>query len=212
MRDILLPKRTYHRRELGPIPITRPMILFNGRVAESARDTVADHDGVSVTLYGPGDIIGLTDAILDDDGDSVTLATTSVLSATADVALIRRRDFDDFATSWGGMFAIKRELARRQREALNERSRMSLPTSIRLCLFLLDLVHRFGRPHRRGVELDIPLRQGLIAEALSVSRATVEKALAELRARDLVETGYRSLVLAPGFADETKRLLEPVVS
>jgi CRP-like cAMP-binding protein len=201
-REILMRDCVHRRRKLGPITMSDVVIVLNGRIAESTMDATAGHDGVNVVLYGPGDIIGLTRAILEEEPPAA-LTTASVLS-TADLAVISPRAFSDFAHTMGGMLAIQRELARRYREALNEKSRMRLPTRTRLCLFLVDLTQRFGRPHRDGVELDVPLSQSLLADAVSASTTSVEKALAELRARGLVHTGYRTLVLAPDFADKTR--------
>jgi CRP/FNR family transcriptional regulator, cyclic AMP receptor protein len=200
-RQILLRNCVHRRLKAGPMTTSNVVVLLSGHVGEWVRDASADHDGVAVTLYGPGDIIGLTSAILDDEAPSP--ATTASVLSTADLATISRKDFSDFANTIGGLFAIQQELARRHRQALNEKSRMRLPTATRLCLFLVDLAQRFGRSHPDGVELAVPLSQSLIADAIGASRTSVEKALSALRARDLVRTGYRTLILVPDFADET---------
>ena len=54
-----------------------------------------------------------------------------------------------------------------------------------------------GRPHAGGgVEIAVPLSQPELAAMIAIAQATVQKAIHELRDRELIATGYRRIVLA----------------
>ena len=69
------------------------------------------------------------------------------------------------------------------------------PAQVRLALVLSHLVEAHGRPCPDGIRLDVPLSQPELASLVGVSEPTLHRALADLRARDIIRTEYRHLVI-----------------
>lgn len=72
-----------------------------------------------------------------------------------------------------------------------------------LCLqvegLLLVLAVQFGRPHAKGVELDIPLTHQVIGDSLSMARETASRCLIRLKRRGLLLCENRRFILTdPG--------------
>ena len=69
------------------------------------------------------------------------------------------------------------------------------PAQVRLALVLSHLVEAHGRPCPDGIRLDVPLSQPELASLVGVSEPTLHRALTDLRARDIIRTEYRHLVI-----------------
>ena len=69
------------------------------------------------------------------------------------------------------------------------------PVGVRLALVLTYLVETYGRSCPEGTEIDVPLSQPELASLIGVSEPSLQRALSGLRARDVVGTRYRRLVV-----------------
>jgi CRP/FNR family cyclic AMP-dependent transcriptional regulator len=92
---------------------------------------------------------------------------------------------------------IAAAVARQLRWANRRRSDFAaFPADIRLARLLVEIAEVGGRPRPDGsVELLVPLSQPELAAMIAIGRATVQKALHELRDRGLISTGYRRLIV-----------------
>lgn len=72
------------------------------------------------------------------------------------------------------------------------------PTRVRVARVLHELAGRYGYPTGSGITIGVRLTQPEIAALVGAAEVTVQKALRELRAERLVQTGYgRITVLDP---------------
>lgn len=92
--------------------------------------------------------------------------------------------------------AVHRAVVAKLRQATRLRSDINGASPlVRLARVLEELGDRYGRRTVQGVLLDVQLTQPELAALIGVGEATVQRALGELRARGLVRTGYRQLLL-----------------
>jgi CRP/FNR family cyclic AMP-dependent transcriptional regulator len=147
---------------------------------------------ILIGLRGPGDVVGEM-AILDDaprSADVVAVEAARVAAGSADA--MRRHMLVRTAT----LVALSRSLAQRLREADAKRVEMAaLVGSARVAFELLDLGRRYGQTRPDGVHIDLPLSQEELADLVGLSRPTVARALADLRAEGHVLTGRRRLTI-----------------
>ena len=69
------------------------------------------------------------------------------------------------------------------------------PVGVRLALVLNHLVETYGRRCAEGVRIDVPLSQPELASLIGASEPSLHRALTELRARHVIGTRYRRLVV-----------------
>jgi len=87
----------------------------------------------------------------------------------------------------------------------------AFPAHVRLARLLVEIAAVCGRERPGGrIELLVPLSQPELAAMIGIAQATVEKAVRDLRALGLIDTGYRQIVLADPerlrrLSDETTR-------
>ena len=87
----------------------------------------------------------------------------------------------------------------------------AFPAHVRLARLLVEIAAVCGRERPGGgIELLVPLSQPELAAMIGIAQATVEKAVRDLRAQGLIDTGYRRIILTdPGrlrrLSDETTR-------
>jgi len=162
-----------------------------------------EHDDGSapgaITFCGPGDIIGAAHALPVDRrcaGSKFSAQTAAIgTEVSADV-------FGEFVTN--DVVMARALLAHVMYQYYAEkvyRARSVLAIAEQVLLFLEDLARRFGTPWTntwngwKRAKLELNLTQGAIARTLGVSTGAIEIALRELRNRELIETGYRWIIV-----------------
>jgi CRP-like cAMP-binding protein len=163
-------------------------------------------DGVE-TLLGirlPGEVIGEIGALTGEPRSATVTACGRVVAG-----LVGRADFEAFLRrrpDAAGL--VTAAVARKLRWANRRRSDFAaFPAHIRLARLLAEIAEVCGRRRPEGgIEIAVPLSQPELAAMIAIGQATVQKALADLRDRDLVDTGYRRIaILDP---DRLRRLAD----
>lgn len=145
---------------------------------------------VLVGLRGDGELVGEV-AMLDDRPRSADVVAVDAVDARIGTAETFRRCILDRTDA---LRVLCLSLAHRLRES--DRGRIeaaALGGSARVAVRLVELAERYGRPGPGGTRIELPLTQEELADWTSSSRPVVARALAELRAAGLVETGRRSM-------------------
>jgi CRP-like cAMP-binding protein len=162
-----------------------------------------EHDDGSapgaITFCGSGDIIGAAQALPVDRrcAGSRFSAQTAVVATEVSTDVFGQFVTDDIVIAR----ALMADAMYQYYVEKIYRARSVLATTEQVQLFLEDLARRFGKPWsnswrgRRRAKLELNLTQGGIARALGASTGAVETALRELRNRELIETGYRWIVV-----------------
>ncbi|MFI5932237.1 Crp/Fnr family transcriptional regulator [Actinoplanes sp. NPDC051494] len=148
------------------------------------------------TLLGirlPGEVIGETGALTGDPRNATVTACGRVVSR-----LVTRADFEAFlrrrpAAATPVMAAVARQL----RWANQRRTDFAaFPAHIRLARLIAEIAQVCGLPRPDGtVDIAVPLSQPELAAMIGIAQATVQKAVADLRERGLVATGYRRVTV-----------------
>jgi CRP/FNR family cyclic AMP-dependent transcriptional regulator len=184
---VLLALGTHHR-VAGPLavagdPCTDVLVLVDGRA--KVIGSAADGRQALLALHFSGDLVGAQDA-LDDRPRSASVVSTG----PAVVRTIARPVFLRYLLDWpeAGV-AISRALCARLRWATSRQLDLSgLPVLARLASVLSDLT-----------ELDLSssyaLTQPELAAMIGASEPSVHKAMRQLRADGVIETGYRKIVI-----------------
>jgi CRP-like cAMP-binding protein len=163
-------------------------------------------DGVE-TLLGirlPGEVVGEIGALTGEPRNATVTACGRVTAG-----LVGRADFEAFLRRRPDAAAlVTAAVARKLRWANRRRTDFAaFPAHIRLARLLAEMAEVCGRPGPGGgVEIAVPLSQPELAAMIAIGQATVQKALAELRERGLIGTGYRRItILDP---DRLRRLAD----
>jgi CRP/FNR family transcriptional regulator, cyclic AMP receptor protein len=137
-------------------------------------------------LLGPGDLLRPQE----HDGEEAVLpfeATWRVLSQLR-LALLDRRWSERMAPFPDiGIELVARSLRRARRLANMFTVSLHPKLDQRLHLLLWELADRYGRVHRDGVHIDLPLTHELISHLAGAQRPSVSSALARLAERGLLE-------------------------
>jgi CRP-like cAMP-binding protein len=145
-----------------------------------------------LALRGPGDIVGES-AVLTGRPRS---ATVTALEAVRTVAVERERFTTFLATSPRVSFALLGLTSDRTRAADRRRLQLaSMHVRERFATLLLDLIRTHGRHTPEGIELAVPLSKQELAGSVGASREMVQRLLRELRDRDVVATGHRTMLV-----------------
>jgi len=155
--------------------------------------SVAGEEGKEVVLgiVGPGDLLGEV-SIFDDGTRSATATTLSDLVATVAPTSTLRDAANDIVLA-RGMITI---LIARLRNADRQRSEFAtVSTPGRVARRLLELCERFGEPTPEGLRITLQLSQEQLANWCGASREATVKALSSLRARGIVSTSRRSVLI-----------------
>ncbi|GIF03409.1 Crp/Fnr family transcriptional regulator [Actinoplanes siamensis] len=152
-------------------------------------------DGLA-TLLGirmPGELIGEIGALTRTPRNATVTACGVV-----QVGLIPRPLFEDFLRRYPDTSTlVMATIARKLTWANRRRSDFAaFPAHIRLARLLVEIAEVCGRHHPDGrIEIAVPLSQPELAAMIAIARATVGKALHELRSRGLIGTAYRRIVI-----------------
>ncbi len=195
-RDYLLGlgvRRSFGAKEfvlLQGDPSDHVHILISGWVRVSA--TMDDGREVLYALRGPGDVLGDIAAV---SGRSRTASVRSLepvtvvqLSGAQFLACLRARP--EIAIAMIKSVVTRLRGAERARD---DSATLGVPQ--RVAAQLVRLVAEHGSPVEGGVRIDIPLSQQDIADQVGAALRTVAREMAVLRARGIVDTGRRRIVV-----------------
>ncbi|GAA4445625.1 Crp/Fnr family transcriptional regulator [Phytohabitans houttuyneae] len=148
---------------------------------------------VLLSIRVAGDLVGELAAL---DGKprsaSVVAATPTVARVIAHAALLAFLEDRPGATR-AVHAAVVAELRRATRHRLDAHAG---PATARLALIIGHLADAYGTVRGDGTHIEVPLSQPELASLAGMSEPTVHRALAELRVREIVRTGYRQLVVS----------------
>jgi CRP/FNR family transcriptional regulator, cyclic AMP receptor protein len=171
---------------------THAFLMLDGFVQVTASTEAGDV--ALLDIRAGGDLVGEL-AALDGQPRSATVAAAgSVIVRLIDQAELRAylRDNPD---AW---LAVTRGIAAKLRWATRRRIDFSGGSAmVRLMRVLIELAESYGEPNTRGggVVITTSLTQPELAALVGAAERTVHKALAELRERRLVNTGYRRITV-----------------
>jgi CRP/FNR family transcriptional regulator, cyclic AMP receptor protein len=166
------------------------MVLLRGRVkvvgsAGLGREAI-------VAVRGPGDLLGELAAI---DGGSRSATVTTL--EPVEVLLVAQSTFSGLVERHPHVaLVILRSVVESLRQADEQQAQFATHDVLaRVAQRLLELAERFGSPGERGIEIALPLSQEDLASWAGASREAVSKALHQLRALRIVETGRRRVTV-----------------
>ncbi|WP_158891097.1 Crp/Fnr family transcriptional regulator [Amycolatopsis anabasis] len=135
-----------------------------------------------------GELIGEL-AGLDGEPRVATVTTAGRLRAR----LISRAEFHGFlARHPDAALAVSRSVGAKLRWATRRRVDFGgCEVRVRLARVLVELAAGYGKRVGAGIEIGVSLTQPELAALVGAAEPTVHKALAELRRRRIVDTGYR---------------------
>lgn len=148
------------------------------------------------TLLGirlPGEVIGEAGALTGEPRNATVTACGRVTAA-----MVSRANFEAFLRRRpDAAMLVMAAMARQLRWANRRRTDFAVfPAHIRLARLLAEIAEVCGLPRPDGtVDLAVPLSQPELAAMIGIAQATVQKAVGELRDRDLVGTGYRRVTV-----------------
>ncbi|MGW2717917.1 Crp/Fnr family transcriptional regulator [Streptomyces sp. NPDC001492] len=145
-----------------------------------------------LALRGPGDIVGESAALTGRPRS----ATVTALEPVRAVAVEHERFTDFLGRSPAVSFALLGLTADRTRAADRRRLEFaSMSVRERFAVLLLDLARTHGRRTEEGIELAVPLSKQELAGSVGASREMVQRLLRELRDKEAVVTGRRTLLI-----------------
>ncbi|GAA2383283.1 Crp/Fnr family transcriptional regulator [Catellatospora methionotrophica] len=153
---------------------------------------MADGRQALLAIRVSGDLVGEMSALNDNPRSATVTACRS-----SSVRVISRRDFRAFLREYAdasveiaGIVADKLRWANRRRTDF-----AAYPVKVRLARVLADLADNYGRREPRGVVIEVSLTQPELATLCGAADISLQKALRELRFQQLVDTGYRKVVI-----------------
>jgi CRP/FNR family transcriptional regulator, cyclic AMP receptor protein len=168
------------------------LVLLRGLVKVTL-DTDDGHE-IVLSVLRPGDLIGEFEAV-DHDGGPRT--ASNVALEPIDSRVMTGEEFRSYLASHpSAVLAVLRSIIHRLRVADQRRiDSGSRDTVRRLAQLLVELAEEHGRPTASGVDIDIPLTQQELASLIAASRESIVRSLRSLRARQMIATGRRRIVI-----------------
>jgi CRP-like cAMP-binding protein len=148
------------------------------------------------TLLGirlPGELIGEIGVLTGSPRNATVTACGTVCAA-----VITRVGFEEFLRSHPEASNLVMAVIAGQLTWANRRRSdfAAFPAHIRLARLLVEIAEVCGRPLADGsVQIVVPLSQPELAAMIAIARATMQKAVQELRTRNLISTAYRRIVV-----------------
>jgi CRP/FNR family cyclic AMP-dependent transcriptional regulator len=158
--------------------------------------TVDTPDGreVVLALLGPGDLLGEFEVI--EGGGSVRSASNVAVQTLECLVIAGERFMTALASRPALTLALMRvhvgrlHAADRRREAS-----ASMDVDRSLASYLIELADRYGMARESGIDVAFPLSQEELAALISCSRDSAVRGLGTLRARGLITTRRRRIVV-----------------
>ncbi|GIE94632.1 Crp/Fnr family transcriptional regulator [Paractinoplanes rishiriensis] len=148
------------------------------------------------TLLGirlPGDLIGEIGTLTGSPRNATVTACGTVYAV-----VVTRVGFEEFLRRHPEASSLVMAVIARQLTWANRRRSdfAAFPAHIRLARLLVEIAEVCGRPLPDGsIQIVVPLSQPELAAMIAIARATVQKAVNELRTRHLIGTAYRRIVV-----------------
>ncbi|HEX7309113.1 Crp/Fnr family transcriptional regulator [Lentzea sp.] len=171
-------------------PSNHVQIIRSGWVRVST--LLEDGREIIYALRGPGDVLGELAAVL----GWMRTASVRAIEQVEVVQFSRAQFLGMLEERHSVALALMSTMATRLRDA--ERARIgaaALDVSKRLAHHLVELVTERGVSTSEGIEIRTPLSQEDIARQLGGSRRAVARALSVLRARGVISTGRKRIVV-----------------
>jgi CRP-like cAMP-binding protein len=158
-------------------------------------NTSTDGRDVLLAVRGPGELVGELNVLA---GSDAPRAASVVALDDVEVQSIPATDFLRFVEHNPAVsFALLRQLAARLREAtLRQADAAGYDVLRRVARVLVEEAERHGRAVEGGTAVTAGLSQHDLAGLVAASPKSVGRSLAVLRARGLVVTGRRSIVIS----------------
>ncbi|MFC8920249.1 Crp/Fnr family transcriptional regulator [Streptomyces sp. NPDC047821] len=171
-------------------PSSHVLFLLHGWTKVTA--SAANGYEALLALRGPGDIVGESAALTGRPRS----ATVTALEPVRAVAVEHERFTGFLGRSPAVSFALLGLTSDRTRAADRRRLQFaSMSVRERFAALLLDLARMHGRRTEDGIEVAVPLSKQELAGSVGASREMVQRLLKELRARQAVSTGRRTLLI-----------------
>lgn len=137
-----------------------------------------------------GDVVGEIAALDNQPRSASVVAVTPVTTRVIDWAT-----FDGYLSAHPSANVVLRQsILAKLRQSTRFRVNLGgASVYVRLAGVLCQLALSYGRQTPDGLLIDVPLSQVECAEFVGAAEPSVHRALAELRRRDLIRTGYRRL-------------------
>jgi CRP-like cAMP-binding protein len=148
------------------------------------------------TLLGirlPGELIGEIGALTESPRNATATACGTVYAG-----VITRVAFNEFLRRRPEASNLVMAVIARQLTWANRRRSdfAAFPAHIRLARLLIEITEVCGRELPDGsIQIVVPLSQPELAAMIAIARATVQKAVHDLRSRRLISTAYRRIVI-----------------
>lgn len=162
-------------------------------------------DRIGGELLGPGDLLRPSE----HDGEEATLPFDADWTVLSDLrlAMLDRRWSERMAAYPDVGIALTARALRRARRLANMLTIALHPKlDERLQLLMWELADRYGRVHRDGVHVEVPLTHELISQLAGARRPSVSSALTRLHHKGLVERQGTGWILHGGPPDTPDRL------
>ncbi|MGW6743956.1 Crp/Fnr family transcriptional regulator [Streptomyces sp. NPDC055025] len=171
-------------------PSTHVLLILRGWTKVTA--SAANGYEALLALRGPGDIVGESAALT----GRVRAATVTALEQVEAVAVEHDRFREYLAGSPQVSLKLLGLTADRTRAADRRRLEFgSMSVRERFAVLLLDLARTHGRRTEEGIELSVPLSKQELAGSVGASREMVQRLLKDLRDRQAVVTGRRTMLI-----------------
>ena len=172
------------------MPGTSLYVIEEGRV----RLFSTGHNGHEHTLaiYGPGDIFGELTLL-----DGLPRSASAVTITTVAVWLLSKADLDRKMEQYPAIArSMNRILAARLRASATHVEAIIFQDVIgRLAYELFNLSEHHGQRTSAGVVIDMPLTQADLGSIVGATRESVNKALATLRSRQLIQVDGTQIII-----------------
>ncbi|MFD6987634.1 Crp/Fnr family transcriptional regulator [Streptomyces sp. NPDC059943] len=187
-REMRFPPRAELLREHEPSG--HILLVLNGWTKVTA--TAPNGYVMLLALRGPGDIIGESAALTGKPRSATVTALEPVRAAVVDHDGFRKylAAFPDAMLKLLGLASDRTRAGDRRRLEF-----ASLTVRERLAALLLELARTHGRLIPEGIELAVPLSKVELAGSIGASREMVQRLFKELREREVIVTGRRTLTI-----------------
>jgi CRP-like cAMP-binding protein len=156
--------------------------------------TVSLSDGrqALLAIRMSGDLVGEISAL----NGTPRSATVTACQASL-VHVIPRNEFRAFLRRYpDAAMAIAGFVAEKLRWSNHRRTDFaSYPVKVRLARVLWEIANAYGRRQPVGIVVDIHLTQAELGTLCGAAAVSLQKALGELRRDEIVETGYRAIIV-----------------
>lgn len=145
-----------------------------------------------LAIRGPGDVVGEM-AAMDNSPRSATVTACEEISA----CIVEKDDLQAFLLRHPeAAMTLTETMSQRLRWANRRRAELGgLEVKVRLARILSELARSYGHRTHRKVFIRVPLSQSELAALTGARVHSIHKALRDLSADGLVETGYRHITV-----------------